>query len=120
MFDGITEDRLLNMTDQERRLLNNIKRALYDSDQALISGKPQDHCMEELCKGLDTAKTLRRSLRGEEVSPTDHKRRFLEFIHLEVPPPKDGKNEIPLLDARTRRGPAARLPHSTRLEHARP
>jgi hypothetical protein len=36
MFDGIPEDRLLNMTDPERRLLNNIKRALYDSDQALI------------------------------------------------------------------------------------
>ncbi len=27
MFDGIPEDRLLNMTDPERRLLNNIKKA---------------------------------------------------------------------------------------------
>ncbi len=59
--------------------------------------------MEELCKGLDAAKTLRRSLRGDDVSPTDHKRRFLEFVHLDVPCPKDGKNEIPLLDARTQK-----------------
>jgi hypothetical protein len=103
MFDGIPEDRLLNMTDQERRWLNNVKRALYDSDQALISGKPQDHCMEELCKGLDAAKTLRRALRGEDVSPKDHKKRFIEFVHLDVPSPKDGKNEIPLLDSRTQK-----------------
>jgi hypothetical protein len=102
MFDAITEDRLLKMTDQERRWLSNVKRALFDSDQALLSGKPQNRCMEDLCKGIDVAKTLRRSLRGEDISTKDNKARFLEFVYLDVPPPKGGKNEIPLLDARTK------------------
>jgi hypothetical protein len=101
MFNGILEDRLLNMTDQERRWLNNVKRALYDSDQSLLSGNPQEHCMEELCKGLDAAKTLRRSLRGEDISPKHHKQRFLEFVHLDVPAPTNGKNEMALFDARS-------------------
>jgi hypothetical protein len=103
MFDGISEDRFLNMTGQQRRWLNNVKRAFYNSDQALISGKPQENCMEQLCKGLDAAKTLWRSLRGENVSSNDHKRRFLEFIHLSVPAPKNGENQLPLLDARTKK-----------------
>ncbi len=101
MFDGISEDRFLKMTDQERRWLNNIKKAVYASDQALLSGRPQDRCLEELCKALDAAKTLRRSLRGEDVSPKDHKKRFIDFVHLDVPPPRDGKGELPLFDARS-------------------
>ncbi len=89
------------MTDQECRWLNNVKRAFYNSDQALLSGKPEENCMEELCKGLDVAKTLRLSLRDEDFSSKNNKQKFLEFIHLDVPAPKDGKNQMRLLDART-------------------
>jgi hypothetical protein len=42
-------------------------------------------------------------LRGEDVSPKRHKERFIEFVHLGTPSPKDLKNEIPLFDSRTQK-----------------
>ena len=79
MFKGIDDNRLLNMTDVERRWLDNIKKAFHESDQALQSGRHEDRCLEELFKAIDTAKTLRRSLRGEDTSGKDNKKRFIEF-----------------------------------------
>jgi hypothetical protein len=51
MFDGISKDRFLKMTDQERRWLNNIKKAVYASDQALLSERPQDRCPGRTLQG---------------------------------------------------------------------
>lgn len=101
MFSGITPQRLLRMTPQERRWLDNIKKAFYDSDCDYAEGHPEDRCLQELCIAIDTAKTLRRSLRGEDTSPTDNRARFLEFLNLEIPPPKRGGTVIELLDARS-------------------
>jgi hypothetical protein len=42
-------------------------------------------------------------LRSEDVSPKEHKKRFIEFVHLEVPSPKNGKGELPLFDGRTQK-----------------
>jgi hypothetical protein len=101
MFSGFTEGRVLRMTDQERRWFHNLKRAFSEADRAILSGKPQDHCMEELCKATDTAKTLRRSLRNDDLSTAQNKIRFLEFLNLEIPAPRDGKGRINLVDARS-------------------
>jgi hypothetical protein len=57
--------------------------------------------MEPMCKAIDTAKTLRRSLRGEDTSSTQNKARFTEFIDLEVPAPGSGGLRVTLLEART-------------------
>jgi hypothetical protein len=101
MFTRITEDRLLQMNDREQRWLENTKKAFHDSDQDYRNGQPQDCCLQELCKAIDTAKTLRRSLRGEDVSPTQNKERFVEFLNLEMPKPEDGGFNVELADSRT-------------------
>jgi len=106
MLEGIEAQRLLHMTAHEKRWLNNVKKALYESDRALQSGLPEDRCLEELFKGVDTAKTLRRSLRGEDTSPRDHKKRFIEFLALEIPCAGQGGSTFPLVDARRRRNVA--------------
>jgi hypothetical protein len=85
MFKDIDYIRILSMTDQEKRWFDNVKKAFYDSDVAMQSGIAEDKCLEELFKGIDTAKTLRRSLRGEDVSSRDNKKRFIEFLALTVP-----------------------------------
>lgn len=100
MFDGIPNERWTAMTDQEKRWFNNVKKAFYASDEAFASGNPEDRSMEELCKAVDTAKTLRRSLRGEDTGPSQNKSRFVEFINLEVPGPDGGGLSIPLIDSR--------------------
>ena len=67
MFTGIAEHRFTNMTRQENFAGSTISRkAFYHSDEALQSGHHEDECLAELFKAVDTAKTLRRSLRGEE------------------------------------------------------
>lgn len=101
MLGEITPERLLAITDQERRWLNNTKKAFLASDEAYVSGTPEDRCMEELCKAIDTAKTLDRSLRDEDTSGRQNKVRYLEFLESELPSPEEGGVDIPLLDVRT-------------------
>jgi hypothetical protein len=100
MFEGIEDSRILKMSDQEKRWLNNIKKALYESDKAYSGGNAADHCFEQLCKAVDTAKTLRRSLRGEDTSSKENKKRFMEFLDCEVPTAERGGLNFPLIDAR--------------------
>jgi hypothetical protein len=103
MFSGIPDGRFGNLTPNELRWLDNIKKAFYESDKAYAESRPQDRCMEELCKAVDTAKTLRRSLRGEDVSNKENKKRFIEFVHLEIPSPSTGGVNVQLLDVRTQK-----------------
>src|SRR5271157_3196283 len=62
------EHRVAAMTGQEKRWLDNVRKDFHESDTVLQAGTPQDRCLEELFKAVDTAKTLRRSLRGEDTS----------------------------------------------------
>jgi len=101
MLEGYDPQRLLAMTDRERRWFDNVKKAFHESDQAFQRGRPEDHCLEELFKAIDTAKTLRRSLRGEDLSFSDNKKRFVEFLRLEIPAARPGGFEIALLKQET-------------------
>jgi hypothetical protein len=85
MFEGIDRHHILNMSERERRWLDNVKKAFHASDRGFQDGAPEDHCLEELFKAIDTAKTLRRSLRGENASNHDNRKRFIEFLALEIP-----------------------------------
>ena len=80
--------------------MNNIKKVFFASDESYASRRPEDRCMEELCKATDTAKTLRRSLRGEDTSGAQNRVRFLEFLSTELPAPEAGGVDVHLLDAR--------------------
>ncbi|HZU35125.1 MAG TPA: hypothetical protein VFA18_04410 [Gemmataceae bacterium] len=100
MFSGVADERFGHLTPQEERLLDNIKKAFHDSDMHYIRGRRQD-CLEPMCKAIDTAKTLRRSLRGEDTSNTQNKARFTAFIDAEVPAPGSGGLQVTLLDSRT-------------------
>src|SRR5688500_8627759 len=90
LFAKVTPDRLLAMSEQERRWFDKLKKAFYESDLAYAEGRAADKCMPELCKAVDTAKTLRRSLSGEDTSPRENKKRFLEFLNFELPSPHAG------------------------------
>jgi hypothetical protein len=100
MFSGIPQERFGKLTALEERLLDNVKKAFHDSDELYRGGRPED-CMEPMCRAIDTAKTLRRSLRGEDTSTADNARKFKEFIDLEVPAPGRGGLQVTLADART-------------------
>lgn len=96
MFEGIDEQRYSNMTNQELRWFDNVKKAFYHSDEALQSGHPEDGCLAELFKAVDTAKTLRRSLRGEDTSHAENRKRFIHFLGLEIPAARPGESEFEL------------------------
>ena len=89
------------MTEQELRWFDNAKKAFFASDQAFLSGSPENECFEELCKAIDTAKTLRCSLMGEPAKTKDNAKAFIEFIHLEVPLPEDNGIQLELIHSRT-------------------
>ena len=99
MFDGIEPIRLLAMSKQEERWLDNIKKAIYDGDMQIIEGHPEDRCLLQTCKAIDTAKTLRRSLRDESPTTVNNKAAFVEFLHFEVPTADRGGLNIELFDA---------------------
>ena len=93
MFTGITGRRVVEMTAQETRWLENVRKAFYASDQAICARTPQEACLESLVKAIDIAKTLRRSLRGESVDHYENRKRFTHFLELEVPAPDAGGRE---------------------------
>lgn len=96
MFDGYDDKRVLEMTEIEQRWFDNVKKAFNYSDQSYNSEYPEDHCLEELFKAIDTAKTLRRSLRGEDVSASENKKRFIDFLALEIPDAHTDSQKIQL------------------------
>jgi hypothetical protein len=100
MLEGITPERVAAMSEQERRWLENVKEAFYESDKAYMSDRPEDHSFEYICKAIDVAKTLRRSLRGEDCSAKQNKARLTEYIDWEIP---GFSEKIPLIDAREQR-----------------
>ena len=99
MFDGIETSRVSSMSNKERRLLDNIKKALHASDCALQAGVIEDQCLPELMNAIDTAKTLRRSHRGDSTSYRDNKNRFIDFLALEIPAVRPGGFEVELREA---------------------
>jgi hypothetical protein len=101
MFDGISHERILTMTPQELRWLHNLKKAFLESDHSFISDRKKDHCLPEILKAIDTAKTLRRSLRGEPLSNYGNKRLFIEFLELEIPSAQGGGLSVSLKNPRT-------------------
>ena len=103
MFEGFDYARVLAMTDRERRWFNNIKKAVYEADKAYMEGRPEDRCFEEMCKAVDTAKTLRRSLLGLEQTKAGNKKLFTEFLDSELPRPEKGGMDLMLFDTRTQR-----------------
>jgi hypothetical protein len=98
MLCEVTPERAGAMTEREHRWLENVKKAFYESDRAMADGRAQDICFPELCKAIDTAKTLRRSLLGRDPSHGDNRRRFIEFLDLEIAIPGLA---FDLTDART-------------------
>jgi hypothetical protein len=63
-IDGYDDQRVVNMTDEAKRWLDNITKSFHDSDRAYEFGHPEDGCVEVLCKAIDTAKTLRCFIAG--------------------------------------------------------
>ncbi|OAI45810.1 hypothetical protein AYO44_12350 [Planctomycetaceae bacterium SCGC AG-212-F19] len=100
MFSGIAQERFGQLTAQEERLLDNVKKAFRDSDAYYTGGRVED-CMEPMCRAIDAAKTLRRLLRGEDTSPRHNEDRFKEFLSLEIPAARPGAIPLNLVDARS-------------------
>ena len=101
MFDGIDENRVAAMSDKEKRWLDNIKKAFNHSDIAMKSGTPEDRCLEEIFKAIDTSKTLRKSLRGDNLSYHQNKQKFIDFLGLEIPMARPDGSEFELRDTET-------------------
>ena len=70
----------------ERRL-DNIKKALRESERSARNGTKEDVGLQELFKGIDAAKTLRQLLRnvGTKAARRNNRAEFVDFIALEVP-----------------------------------
>jgi hypothetical protein len=102
ILKGLALERIFEMSDQEIRWLDNTKKAFEMSDKAFQSGAPENECIEAMCRSIDTAKTLHRSLQGLEVSNRNHRKKFIEFLHMEIPYPNKGGVSLNLIHARTR------------------
>lgn len=101
MLEGVANSRIQAMTQQELRWLDNAKKAFAKSDTAFQSGVPEDDCLEALCKAVDTAKTLHRSLLDEPHTVANNAKEFIDFIHLEIPRPEHNGLCLELVHSRT-------------------
>lgn len=106
MLDGIDGQRLLAMVLQELRWMDNLKKAFHESDIAYTDGTAADNSFPAICKAIDVAATLRRSLQNpahpwEPPSTQNSKRKFISFLHSEIPDSDANGVKITLVDART-------------------
>ena len=101
MLSGVTEERIRSMSDVEIRWFDNLKKAFYFSDYEFSKGFREDRCLEELWKAIDTAKTLELSLKGSDVPSKENRKRFIEFIHSEIPLPAQGGLDLQVRDCRS-------------------
>jgi hypothetical protein len=101
MITGIAKERVAAMTPIERRWLDNIKKAFYDSDTDVDTMRMEDNCIETLFKGIDAAKTLRLSLLDEANLRSQNRSRFISFLELKIPSPSNGARRFSLIDVRT-------------------
>lgn len=102
MFAGISPERVSAMTSQERRWLDNVKKAFADSDADFDTARMPDNCIENLFKGIDTAKRLRLSLIGGTTDlSASNRARFIEFLELEIPARQKGAKTFMLTHSRT-------------------
>lgn len=87
MFSGISQEAVAGMSNEQVRWLNNIKRAVYQCDKGSQSNEVEDECLASLCRGVETAQKLRRSLQGVPVPELkrNSKKHFIDFIELEFP-----------------------------------
>lgn len=106
MFEGIEGPRLLAMLPQERRWLDNLKKAFHESDSAYVDGRAEDDAYPAMVKAIDVAAKLRRSLQipaanWQPPSTGNNKAHFVAFLHTEIPSPDNGGLALQLIDART-------------------
>src|SRR5262249_8896376 len=97
-------ERFLCMSADEQRLFDNVKKALAASDRAREEGRAEDFCLQELCKALDAAKSLRRLLLQPTASNfakskhSGHRKEYIEFLDSELPPAASGGFCVSLAD----------------------
>lgn len=106
MLDGIDGQRLLAMVPQERRWMENLKKAFYESDAAYTDGTAPDNSFPAICKAIDVAATLCQSLYNpledwKHPSTQNNKRKFISFLHSEIPDINVGGLDLTLIDVRT-------------------
>jgi hypothetical protein len=106
VLDRIDGQRLLAMVPQEIRWMDNLKKAFYDSDVAYTDGTAADDAFPEICKAVDVAATLRLSLQQPAAqwkppSIKNNKRKFISFLHSEIPAAGNHGVALALIDART-------------------
>lgn len=84
---GITLDVVREMGPQDQRRLNNLKKAILQCDEAMQQGRYEDDSLAALCRGIEVAQKLRRSLLGcpEDQLHRNSKRHFLEFLRMLIP-----------------------------------
>jgi hypothetical protein len=104
--NAVDGQRLLAMVPQELRWMDNLKKAFYESDAAFAGGRAVDKAFPEICNAVDVAGTLQLSLQSPVAPwapPTNksNKRKFIGFLHTEIPDADNNGVNIPLLDART-------------------
>ncbi len=105
MLLGIGGQRLLQMVPQERRWMDNLKKAFYESDVSYEDGSAADNAFPAICKAIDVAAMLHLSLLNpaqpwSAPSPQNNKRKFIEFLHAEIPDADANGVNLVLIDAR--------------------
>lgn len=107
MLERIKGSRLLSMVDQEKRWMDNLKKAFYESDVAYTNGTAVDNAFPAISKAVDVASTLALSRQQpaegwEPPSTRNNKHKFIAFLHSEIPDADDNGVDLTLIDARSK------------------
>ena len=90
MLSGIEPQRVVSMAQQERRWLDNARKAFHDSDILYQSGRPEEGSIQLLCIAVELSAKLRDALMDTTPAAMKSRKTFLAFVDTDIPRPEDG------------------------------
>lgn len=83
MIPGVMLTRIIKMSPEEERLLQNVEKAIWSCDADINTTRQKDACIPTLLNGIDAAAKLRGSLAG--TIGLNNQETFVEFLETAIP-----------------------------------
>jgi hypothetical protein len=98
MIPGVALTRIMKMSPEEERLLQNVEKAIRSCDDDINTNRQKDTCIPTLLNGIDAAAKLRGSLAG--TIGLNNQETFVAFLETAIPSANMSGTELTLFSRR--------------------
>jgi hypothetical protein len=101
MVPGVMLTRIMKMSPEEERLLQNVEKAIWSCDADINTTRQKDACIPTLLNGIDAAAKLRASLAG--TTSLNNQEAFVAFLETAIPTANMSGTVLTLFSSRNKK-----------------